>query len=311
MRVQALPATNWDHPIQSLYQAGNAFSQTIPLSERVFSAYKTAIKSFLDFLKNHDYRATRMIIAPYLLEPFSVFKASCLYPLGWKAKLQCFGLNPSKITLEQSRHKPLLLLHGNYHNQSAWLKLAHALQKVYQGPLYTVNLHNGNLTEKDRPLIEAKIEEIKKQYKAYGKEDIEIDIIGHSRGATVAGLTALDGSSWRINEKGRVIFDPDKIAWRSDIGNIIRIGSPTLEEELSLLDPYMRSKIFEIDGKDDCDVEERSLLDQDHRVEIPCGHLTLLFASEVHAAVLQRLQNCNSPHRVIRASNVCSASLSA
>lgn len=277
---------------------GAIISTTIPsvseVFERIISAYKKNVKSFLDYLKERGYLAPMMMISPWLLEPVSAAKASLLFPMGilegWLGRFQFYGLNPTKITAEQAQMKPVLLIHGNYHNQSAWLPLAKVLQQSYKAPVFTINLNHGYLTEKDRPLLEKKLEEIKALYRAHGVEDVVVDYVGHSRGATVSLLAAADGHSWTICPKGMVKFSSDKAIWRKDAGRIIRIGFPTQREELEKIHPELRNRIIEIDGTDDLLVDDRSLLEASNKTAVPCGHLSLLYSPKVHDVVLQHLQ---------------------
>lgn len=253
--------------------------------EQIGAAYEKTVKKIIDFLRSYQLRSLSNIIGTQLLEPWSSFKCSLAYPLGLVNKFQFFGLNPDRITPEQAQKRPLLLLHGNMHNQSAWLSLAKVLQHSDGGPIYTVNLNNGPLTEDDRLIIYAKIEEIKRHYAEHGIDDVKIDIGGHSRGARMAFYSALTPNSWKIDAEGKPKVYPKRIDWRDDIGHIFRIGYPTSPKQDSWINGDLRDRIYEIDGIHDCLVDDRSIADRDHRVSIDCGHLALLHAPEMHAQV--------------------------
>lgn len=262
-------------------QHTSIFGQDIP------SIYEKGVKKIIDFLRSYDMRNVSNVVGTQLLEPWSSFKSALLIPLGWVNKFQFFGLNPDRLTPEQAKKKPLLLIHGNMHNQSAWLPFVKYIQNSYDGPIYTVNLNNGPLTENDRLILDAKIKEILAQYAEHGNYDVQIDIVGHSRGARMAFYAALDPSCWRIDENGKPKVLPSKVEWRHEIGNIVRIGYPLKRKQDTWLDELMRSRIYEIDGLHDCIVDERSLADPSHLAQIDCGHLELMHAEETFARILR------------------------
>ena len=67
--------------------------------------------------------------------------AGLLTPLGFMGRFNLHSLNPESITEEQSKLRPILLIHGNYHHQGGWLPFAHTLEKGNnKRPVYTVNL---------------------------------------------------------------------------------------------------------------------------------------------------------------------------
>ncbi len=272
----------------SIFVYGQTLETPIPsLWQKISSAYKSAVKQLIEFLRSHKYITTAGVMGTLLFEPLINLQAAYLFPYGWKEKFQYYGLNPEKLTPSQAQKRPLLCIHGDNHNQSAWLTLAKASEQSHAGPIFTINLDlkRSSWTEDARSLLNAKIEEIKRQYREQGIDDVQIDIAGHSTGASLAFYTALEPSSWKVSPEGRAEVNPDKIAWRKDIGNIIRIGTPTTAKENELLDPEMRNRIFEIDGTDDLLVDARSTARPDHRAEIPCGHVELIFSPETCALI--------------------------
>lgn len=60
-------------------------------------------------------------------------------------------------------------------------------QDEEMGPIFTVNLADGELTEKDCGVVNAKIKEIQA---LYGRE-VKVDLVGYSRGAELAFYLAL------------------------------------------------------------------------------------------------------------------------
>ncbi len=271
MKVETLPFVG---PMQADQKISTAETSLV---DRTFAAYRYGVKQVVDYLVENGWFAPGVILGTFLLEPWSNFKASCLFLLGYSKNFQWYGLNPDKLTPEQAKKRPMLLLHGNFHNQSAWIMMAKALQKADGAPIFTVNLYSGDFNAKDRPIIEAKIEVIKQLYRKMGIDNIEIDIMGHSRGATMAFYTALENDCWEIDQEGGIGVIADQVKWRKEIGNIIRLGTPTTAYQSQWLNAAMRNRIYEIDGVYDCLVDARSKADTKHKAEIKCGHLALLF----------------------------------
>ena len=131
-------------------------------------------------------------------------------------------------------------------------------------PAFTVNLPDqGPIGERDRQIIHDKIEAIKELYLSRGRGDIKVHLVGYSRGAQAAYSAAID---------------------RLDIDRLIRIGHPTLPEEL---DNRVQALVYEIDARWDVLVDERSLLPSHQHVELNCGHLGLLSSDSMHQAVIR------------------------
>jgi hypothetical protein len=149
--------------------------------------HKKAVKSFIHFLDKHELDVVGLTVGTLAIEPVEAFLFGLKAPLGLAKDFNILGLNPKILTKEQTAYPPLLLLHGNYHNQSAWLPLAEYFKrKGYPGPIFTVNLNSGDLCTGDDKIIANKMKSIKKLYKAQNVSDIKINVIGHSRGAQIA-----------------------------------------------------------------------------------------------------------------------------
>ena len=58
--------------------------------------------------------------------------------------------------------------------------------------------------QQSKPVVQKKINEIKRQYALYGKKDVKVHLIGHSRGAMVASTFALNRPN--IREKKVSVF---------------------------------------------------------------------------------------------------------
>lgn len=96
--------------------------------------------------------------------------------------------NPSRITNKQ---RPLLLIHGLYHNSSAWIEFLDRLKSANVGPVFTLNLGNpfGSINAHVKK-VKNKVAEIQN---LTGRKDIIL--VGHSMGGIVASKFALDGAT--------------------------------------------------------------------------------------------------------------------
>lgn len=236
-----------------------------PTHQHVTSTYTKAIQKFVEFLRKHKLRVLALILGTLLLEPWQAIKAGFSFA-SWKKHFNFHEMNPKALTAEQLKQQPILLIHGNLHNQSAWLSLAKKLKNNYLGPVYTVNLPSGRITHKDFEIIQRKIEQIKEQY----KQDIKINIVGHSRGGNIARHLALT---------------------KTNIGKVITLGAAFTQDEINALDPQFRHRIFDITGSHDILVTNPSLLPLQNQATILTGHLGLLYSSKVHKHVIEWLKH--------------------
>lgn len=92
--------------------------------------------------------------------------------------------DPKEIINNQ---KPILLIHGLYHNSACWLYYRNILNKADVGPVFTINLGSPfNKIEDHAEKVKEKVAEIQKQT---GRKDIML--VGHSMGGLVASEFAL------------------------------------------------------------------------------------------------------------------------
>lgn len=232
---------------------------------------KNAIRKFVQFLEKHRKPVAAMVFGTLLMEPREALRAGFMTFSNWKKPFNFFGMNPLEITEEQSKKRPIVLLHGNYHDQSAWLSLAKSLKRHNLGPVYTVNLPNGSLSDLDFEILRKKIQEIKRQYTRFNNNGIKIDLIGHSRGGTLAQLFAWNQSPCH------------------DIGRVILIGSVVDQKKMDSIAPEDLQRLYEITGKDDILVTDQSLCHGQNQEVVNVGHLGLLYAKETHHRVIQWL----------------------
>lgn len=276
-----------ENPVALSASAVSGFSPNLSICQRISNAYRNAIHQFVNFLQKHKFYVTAMVLGTLLLEPFQAIKAGCISPASWKKHFNFYNMNPKTLSNEQLTKQPILLVHGNYHNQSAWISLAKKLRLSNLGPVYTVSLPNGSITLKDYEIIQSKIDEIKAQYKQYNvnniEHDIKINIIGHSRGGYLAHRMA-----WTT------LRADGKQYWGSsnDIGKVIKIGSVLDQEEISHIqnqDPDFRDRVYEITGQYDILETDKSLCEDSHMDTVNSGHLGLLYSSQTHQRIIQWL----------------------
>ncbi len=132
-----------------------------------------------------------------IIEIFSLIALSASYLIDLEKS------NPKKI--EGIDQQPILLIHGLYHNSSAWIEYRKCLTKANIGPVFTINLgHPFSSINDHAKKVKLRVEEIQK---ITGRKDIML--IGHSMGGVVASKFA--------------------IQWAQDgthVTDIITIGSP-------------------------------------------------------------------------------------
>lgn len=235
------------------------------------NSYTSAVQKLVSFLRKHNLRVLAMVLGTLLHEPWQAIKAGFSSIASWKKHFNFHEMNPKALTVEQLSQQPILLIHGNYHNQSAWLSLAKKLKNKNLGPVYTVNLPNGAITHKDFEIIQRKMEQIKEQYTQGLVRDIEINIVGHSRGGDIARQLALANPFRHFS-----------------IGKVITIGTASTQEDLLSLRKFGH-RIFEVTGKQDILVTNPSLLPAKNNEAVDIGHLELLYCSKVHKRIIEWL----------------------
>lgn len=244
----------------------------------LYVLYRNWMRKFVEFLQHYQFNVTALVLGTLLAEPWHSLKAGVCSPLSWKKNFNFHNLNPQFITEAQAKKSPILLIHGNYHNQSAWLNFAKILKRTRLGPVYTVNLPSGPVTGQDFAIINNKVNMIKTQYEEQGIAKIKIDVVGHSRGGFIAYCLAWkrDDPTWQFQD---------------NIGRVIKIGSVLNQEELlhiSQVDQDM-SRLYEIIGEHDILTIEKSLLPSSQHKIVNTGHLELLYSPDTHQGIMQWL----------------------
>lgn len=108
---------------------------------------------------------------------------------GLKEPFRWHGLNPTQLDKNEARKPAILFLHGQGHNQSGVIPLAKKLQKANISPVFTLNLtYNEKKPELHENQLIQRISEIKELYKKNGQKNLQLILVGHSRG----GIEALN-----------------------------------------------------------------------------------------------------------------------
>jgi triacylglycerol esterase/lipase EstA (alpha/beta hydrolase family) len=109
-------------------------------------------------------------------EFFSMLMVCNLYPFGLKKEK-----NPSLLSY-QNHKRPILLIHGIFHNHSAFFKIKRELLRHGWDKIYTINLSTYSQGIEDLAVLtEKKIDAILEQTNAD-----KVDIIAHSLGGIIA-----------------------------------------------------------------------------------------------------------------------------
>jgi hypothetical protein len=274
--IQATPETTLPH-------SADDNKPSLSLCERICNAYRNAIKAFVKFLQKHNWFVTSLILGTLLTEVWQALKAAFFMPANWKKHFNFYNLNPTTLSETQAQKPPVLLLHGNFHDQTAWLSFAKKLKESSLGPVYSVNFPSGKCTDKDYEILNKKVREIKAQYKQLGVDNIQINLVGHSRGGHLAYCY-----SWIRNEGEKAYWEKNK-----DIGKVIKIGSVLVQEDLDCIekiDSTSKDRLYEIRGEYDILDDKKSVLPSDNQRTVATGHLGLLYSPEVHHQVIDWLK---------------------
>lgn len=251
---------------------------------RIYEVYFYAIRKLVDYLDSWGLEVAGMIIGTLLIEPWQALKIAFYTPANWVSHFNFYNMNPTTLTNEELSKCPLLLLHGNFNNQSSWLDLASELQTKKIGPIFTVDLPNGELTATDYKIIYNKIREIKALYRKHHVTNVKINLAGFSRGSELASDTA-----WPTLRAANL-----QRTWdcANNIGKVIKIGtflSKNYIDRIKKIDPTFIERTFEIVGKYDVLRPERSLLPPNHYQVMPTGHFGLISSTETANAIAEFL----------------------
>lgn len=168
------------------------------------AAHLERIKRFTTYLRKNGLASTGIIIAALVAETFQAIGSGIrTMRRGGSNNFHEYGANPRVLTQAESKLPPVLLLHGDQHDPTAFEPLlANLRSRGYLGPVFTAySLPDEDLmpmlflTEPKRQKpIKEKLKEIDALYRQYGvvphpgDAHIRCVIIGHSSGADSAVL---------------------------------------------------------------------------------------------------------------------------
>lgn len=250
--------------------------------------YEREANTLVQYIERTGYYRVAHATSAILLETKTVLSLAYQLPLGWMPFFTWYGVNPTELSEAQLANQPVLLLHGNSNTQGVWLSVAEQLQLKYPGPVFTINLNNGNHNPADKVLIEAKFTEIKNLYAQYDIHNCQIHLVGHSRGAYLAYYESIDPDQWSITVNGRIGVDDlgncSLLKFRPDVGRVIMIGSGKKPPQYSSY-KFLQEKFCAIIGTKDRLWPHDIALDEAHRVKIPSGHAELLMHPQAHMLI--------------------------
>lgn len=251
----------------------------------LYQGYKHLVATVMQFLRKQGLQGAARVFGALSFEPIVSIYAGLDIWNGKVAYFDKYGMNPTVLTESEKQHPPTLLLHGRDGSQGMFTALGAYFKENKMGPLFSVNLADGELTEEDFDVVDQKIEEIKA---LYGR-DVKINIVGYSRGAELALYMALPKDKWWIQEGGKCYLSP-VTRWRDEIGKVIRIGSMTLLSEWKMLSDEMKASIYEIRGKDDIHMPQPSCALNQYEVD-GVGHVGLVSSPKVFDKLKRILHN--------------------
>ena len=157
------------------------------------SPYLGHLKRFTNYLRACQFQNAAIIIAAMGAEPVDSIVAGIRMSRGEQTAFHEYCVNPITLSPEQASKPPVLLLHGDQHNQSAFIPmLAYLYQKKYAGPIFTVNIPSVEDQAIRHKAIDNKLRDIDNLYRKQGvvkrdnEDHIRCIIIGHSWGADEA-----------------------------------------------------------------------------------------------------------------------------
>lgn len=248
------------------------------------------IRKLVKYFMKYDLYMVAAVLPTLLAEPISAVRAAFLRFFGLKRNFNWYGCNPKSLHPEQAHVNPVLLIHGDFDQQSSWIKFAKELQKAGI-PAFTINLPSRKFTSKDKDILEKKWTEIEKVYLEAGRGDVKIHVAGHSRGSTLAMMMGFQNQAWKVGSEGELIVEGHD-NHRPNIGSIAMLGgyldTPDKNEWAS--QAGIKPRIHEILGTHDIFLDVDTNFVPERRSLFECGHLNLLLNEEVHKKLITILK---------------------
>lgn len=268
------------------YCCSSLITQLQKISKKIEEVYQQFVKAVMSFFSAIHLPLVGKIMGAILGEPIVLLKTFLYYPFGMPNPCKYNNMNPETISERQAQKKPILLIHGNFHNPSAFFALVDKITRSDLGPVYSVHLEHGGLKQADLERINDKITRIGEQYRQHGYE-AKIDLIGHSRGAVLAFLTGI--SDREITEGGTPLFGHDN-ATNQAIGKVIRLGTNTCSYYRDNAPEQYLDQVYEVYGTRDALIDTPSQADPSHQCSVNTGHFGVLYSNEAHSQIINWLK---------------------
>lgn len=231
------------------------------------------------------------LIHAQITEIFSLLAMIACYPVNLEKS------NPKKVG--DNRQQPILLIHGLYHNSSAWIEYRSLLKKAGLGPVFTINLGNpfGSITQHAKK-VARKVNEIQE---ITGRKDIFL--VGHSMGGIVASKFALDEATIETQVTDIItIGSPLKgsvaaryIGFGKSVKEMSK-GGAYIDELNERINRQDKIKFFHIASETDALVPLLSALNLENKkakrlVISNLGHAGLLYSKRIIQPIIDYYQN--------------------
>jgi triacylglycerol lipase len=220
-----------------------------------------------------------------VFEAFALILMWCCRPLGYIWKLQS----------RKGNGQPILLVHGYFHDSSAWIYHRWRLLSKGFGPIYMINLKHPflSLTQYVKK-VEMKVAQIEKET---GRKDLIL--IGHSMGGIVSSLYATTSATPGTVTDIITIGSPLQGTYMAKIalgkcGREMQIGSTLLKELGEKIRQNKTIRFYHVASKtDEIVIPYTSALADSQLSELyilnDIGHATLLYSPRVSEKIISWL----------------------
>ena len=220
-------------------------------------------------------------------EIFALVAVGLLYPLQ--------GIFKEKITPTAIDERPILLIHGYFHNSSGWIHMMNQLQEAGFKSIYAVSLwHPLRSIDEYVEIVQDKAREI-----AAETERSDLILVGHSMGGLVASKAALTadksinitdvftlGSPLKGTPLARLGLGTNARQMQTDSEFINDLGALILKNEKNI-------RFFEVASEMDAIVPKKyALLDQAKKQLVldDIGHIGMLFSTRISDWIIDCLR---------------------
>ncbi len=226
--------------------------------------YIERVKDVFHFLHSHQLTFLANVVATFMIEPFNAIHAGYLMQKGLDGK-KIRNLNPKKLSQEQLKYSPVLLIHGDSSNSGLFAPLLERLSaEMPHKPFFTIDLVNqdGIVSAKNHlKILFAKVKEITDLYPS--DTPPKLSFVGHSSGGDILGPLVKLMQTKQLTKPGAMI----------------KIGSIFSKFEAEEFSHFSHGKFLEILGTKDIFEGDKSHLP--NKLVVNSGHLGLLFKDTV------------------------------